>query len=662
MNPNLKAALDYLARGWSAIPLCPHNHAGVSGQHEQECKSPGKAPLWPWKQYQDKPPTPAALKLLFQRNKESNVGIAMGPVSGLFGIDIDQEGAFETLMGSNLWPETLEFVTPGGGRRLLFQWPTEGIHIKSIKHNGKEAIRILGAGSQTVAPPSTHWTGKNYAWSPGRGPEDIGPAPCPDWLMQALKPKGDDQEVSCAAAPPTQPASQDAINRAKAYLDKCDPAIAGQGGHNQTYKIAVKLVKGFGLSDEWAFSLLWERYNPRCQPPWTEKEIRHKIEDAMKSQETPGHLLNGHAPPPNHKAQQQQPLVKPAATTRPFAAIETKEVVWLWPGWIPLGKLTILDGDPGLGKSTMLLDIAARISKNAIMPDGTSGQAGHAILMSAEDAPEDTIRPRLEAAGADLSRIHDLSEVFEGEPRPPEIPRDIKLIEDKVKETGAKLLIIDPLMAFLYGADANKDQEIRRVLFKLSRMAEKHGCAVIAMRHLNKGNGGKAIYRGNSSIGVIGHARAGLLVAEDPDDSKTRVLAVTKCNLAAKPQSLTFVLDPVGNVCRVAWAGTTHYKADELVAPPLTEEEKESKMEHKTKLQNAMGILQALLQDGPQAIKDCKKECFNAGILVRTVERAAKKLKLDMILETDEYGGNKYLWSLPGGPGGPPESPDQQQT
>jgi hypothetical protein len=128
-------------------------------------------------------------------------------------------------------------------------------------------------------------------------------------------------------------------------------------------------------------------------------------------------------------------------------------------------------------------------------------------------------------------------------------------------------------MAFLYDADANKDQEIRRVLFKLSRIAEKHRCAIICMRH-NKGGGTKAIYRGNSSIGVIGHARVGLLVAEDPDDDKQRILAVSKCNLALKPKSLRFALDPVGDVCRIGWNGTSSYVADQLVGPPRTRRSK----------------------------------------------------------------------------------------
>jgi DNA repair protein RadA/Sms len=121
---------------------------------------------------------------------------------------------------------------------------------------------------------------------------------------------------------------------------------------------------------------------------------------------------------------------------------------------------------------------------------------------------EDTIRPRLEAAQADLARIQTIR-CKACDDRPHRDSRRLPLLEQRIAERQARLLVIDPLMAFLYGAYNNKDQEIRRLLFKLSRIAEKHRCAIVCMSQLNKGGGQKAIYRGNSSIGVIGHARVG---------------------------------------------------------------------------------------------------------------------------------------------------------
>ena len=128
---------------------------------------------------------------------------------------------------------------------------------------------------------------------------------------------------------------------------------------------------------------------------------------------------------------------------------------------------------PRRGGKKGLLDLAARVSNIGIMPDNSQGASGTVIVLSAEDGAEDTIKPRLEAAGANENRLVDLSHVtIRGEERPVEIPADLPLIARKIKEHDARLLIIDPLMAFLCGADANKDQEVRRVLYKLSKIAE----------------------------------------------------------------------------------------------------------------------------------------------------------------------------------------------
>ena len=173
----------------------------------------------------------------------------------------------------------------------------------------------------------------------------------------------------------------------------------------------------------------------------------------------------------------------------------------------------MLDGDPGLGKSTLLIDIAARVTTHGMHFNGKQGPTGHVILLSAEDGPEDTIKPRLEAAGANPRMIHELTHISVGtHERPVEIPIDLDHIEAVIAEHNAKLVIIEPLAAFLCGPDANKDQEIRHVIYKLSKLAEKYNCAIIVMRRLNKSGGGKAIYRGNMSIGVIGPASIGLLL------------------------------------------------------------------------------------------------------------------------------------------------------
>ena len=300
----LGAALQYLSVGYSVIPLCPRDHAGCDRKHIETCDTPGKRPLLPWKEYQSRRPDEQVVKALFKRNSHANVGIVMGPVSGLLGLDIDGKAGIELLTklsGGHL-ATTLQFNTPGGGLRLLFNWP-EGldVKIKSFKDDyGKEAIRILSLGSQTVAPPSMHACGKRYAWGIGRDPLNCEAASCPQWLIDLIIELSQAAPVALPAQ--TQPSREVApgpingkglhlclpsspLYRARAYLAKCDPAIEYQGGHNQTFKVAIKMFKLFGLSREDAFGLLWDHYNPRCKPPWSEKELRHKVEDAANQSE-----------------------------------------------------------------------------------------------------------------------------------------------------------------------------------------------------------------------------------------------------------------------------------------------------------------------------------------------------------------------------------------
>jgi hypothetical protein len=255
-----------------------------------------------------------------------------------------------------------------------------------------------------------------------------------------------------------------------------------------------------------------------------------------------------------------------------LADVQPERVSWLWPGRIPVGKLVTLDGDPGLGKSTLALAITATITTAGIWPDGSvCAYPGAVLLMSAEDGLADTIRPRLDAAGADVTKVHAVDGVpidADGTLRPPTLA-DVLALDEAITRTGARLLVIDVVMAYLpNGTDSHKDQDIRRVLSRLAALADRTGCTVLLLRHLNKTSGRDPLYRGGGSIGIVGAARAGLLVAPDPDDTDRRVLASVKSNLGPAPDSLAYRLVGEGEfgVARVQWEGATAYTASALLA------------------------------------------------------------------------------------------------
>lgn len=326
-----------------------------------------------------------------------------------------------------------------------------------------------------------------------------------------------------------------------------------------------------------------------------------------------------------------------------LATVASERVDWLWPGRLPLGKTVVLDGDPSLGKSTLSLDFAARLSTGKSWPDGTPCDVGDTVLLSAEDGLADTIRPRLEAAGADCTKVHALTEItyVDGEGRQRSRPvtlGDIEVIEAVIRERSAKLLIIDVLMAYLgQGVDSHRDQDVRSVLHRLAAMAERTGCCLLLLRHLNKAGQGSAMYRGGGSIGIIGAARAAFVVAPDPDDDTRRVFAPTKANLAVMPEALVYRLVTAGEVARVQWEGTSVRTATELLRPPAGDEE--------SPRDEAQAFLRDLLEFEPLPAKTVLAKARDAGHSERTVKRA----KAALGVKSRKVGvgpDTRWLWEL----------------
>jgi hypothetical protein len=334
-----------------------------------------------------------------------------------------------------------------------------------------------------------------------------------------------------------------------------------------------------------------------------------------------------------------------------LADVPVEEVHWLWPGRIPFGKLTILDGDPGLGKSSVTLDIAARLTRGQPMPAAPAESAldpANVVLLTAEDGLGDTIRPRLEAAGACLDKVVALQGFGKAEELlfPISLPMDVATIARVVATHQAKLILIDPLMAYLDdNVQAHNDQSVRRALLPLTQLAEKSGAAVLVVRHLNKQPSKNVTYRGGGSIGIIGVARSGLIVCKDPDAPKRRLLGVSKCNLCQPPGALRYEVIAEGKTSRVVWHGESDADIEKLFARQDKPERKSSK--------KAAEFLKARLAQGPVSVTELNAEAAEQKISQASLRRAKDRLGIasQFIPAKDGHGGT-WAWFLPA----PPES------
>jgi hypothetical protein len=339
--------------------------------------------------------------------------------------------------------------------------------------------------------------------------------------------------------------------------------------------------------------------------------------------------------------------LQPEEIGKLLSSVEPEEVSWLWPSWLALGKLALVDGDPGLGKSAMTLDLAARVSSGKGFPDGAECEPAGVVLLSAEDGLADTIRPRLDAAEADTSKILSLATVpdEDGHDRLLSIPEDLALIEKGIRRVGAHLVVVDPLMAFLSGdTNSHRDQDVRRALAPLAGLAERTGAAMLVIRHLNKAAANNPLYRGGGSIGIIGAARMAFVVGKDPQDENRRVLASTKNNLAMPPASLMFGLEEAesGSV-RVNWLGTSEVSAKDILATPQDHEHTDARSE-------AVEFLNEVLADGPVPAKQVIEEADDTGITEKTLRRAKNLLNVIVYRENttgEKRGSGRWLWKLP---------------
>ena len=314
--------------------------------------------------------------------------------------------------------------------------------------------------------------------------------------------------------------------------------------------------------------------------------------------------------------------------------VQPEAVDWVWLRRFARGKLTIVAGEPGTGKSTAMLDLAARVTRGANWPDDGQAPRGAILLLNAEDGLADTVRPKLDACDGDATLVDVLTAVktTDGAERHFDLGRDMGALEAAMRQRDPVLVVIDPLSAYLGTVDSWRDAEVRGVLAPLASLAERHGCAIVAVLHLTKNQGAKVLNRVMGSIGFVAAARIVLAVTHDPDNESRHLLLPVKSNLAPPADALAFSRD--GD--RVVWEdgpveGVT---IDGVMAEsPMDRGERD----------DAEDFLRQLLSADPVPATSAIKLARANGIAERTLRRA--KVHLGITSRRTGGVGEKGTWN-----------------
>ena len=315
--------------------------------------------------------------------------------------------------------------------------------------------------------------------------------------------------------------------------------------------------------------------------------------------------------------------------------VEVEKIDWLLYPFISFGKVTIVQGDPGEGKTTMVLQIIAKLTKGeAVLPSGSDEPAleektmdlepVNVIYQTAEDGLGDTIKPRLLSAGADCSRVMVIDDNDQA------LTMMDARLEEAIIKTKARLVVLDPIQGFLGAAvDMHRANEIRPLMKRVAVLAEKYHCAIILIGHMNKNSNGKSSYRGLGSIDFQAAARSVLIVGRIKDEPEIRVVCHVKSSLAPEGKSIAFRLDKDTGF---EWIGEYDISADDLLSGDNRGQ----------KIHEAKEFLKEILVSGSVAQTKVAEEAESRGIKKKTLWNAKKELEIDSVKI-----GNQWFWMLP---------------
>lgn len=611
----LEAAIGYRQRGWcpTAIPARSKNPGRAGWQNER------------W--------TEAELPSKF--NGTGNIGVILGTASGgLVDIDLDCDEAIVLVEG--FLPDTgcvFGRIGKPQSHRLYTVSPVP-VTSRYRDPGGAMIVESRSSGAQTIFPPSVHPGGEAVAW------ESFGDAAVIDadalrsgvarlaaaaLLARRWPNKGSRHDVAMALAGGLGGAGWD-----REYVTELVEAIARVGGDEEAYDRRRVVAATF------------DRNDGRPITGW--RTLAGLIGDDVvaRVREWFGVCRQDESP-----ATWTKPTSKPGKTPKleRLNMVRCVPIGWLWPGFIPAAKLSLLSSDPGLGKSTLGLNLAARLSIGAQWPNRTEGAntPGGVVILSAEDALPDVVVPRLKAAGADLGRIVALEGVQIGdEVKHFSLRHDLPVLEAAIEQCpGCRLVIIDPISAFLLDVESREDASVRGVLAPLSKLAERHGVAVLAITHLNKDQSKAGIYRSMASIGFTAAVRAAFIVVKDRDDPERRSMLPVKCNLTRSPVGLAYRVEPW---VKDPTIGVVQWEPDPIEGADL--DQALAPGARASAVDSAAAWLEDVLTKGALPVGEIRERAKDERVSWGSVIRAKGDLEIEATREGFGQAG-RWIWALP---------------
>ena len=573
-NPLLREALQYAARGWQVLPLHTPTPEGCTCRNP-DCKSAGKHPRT-ISGLKDASEDAGIIQGWWERWPEANVGIATGPDSRLCVLDVDGEDGQASLAALESLPQTLRALTGRTGNHgerkgfhLYFTFPNGATISNSAGRLGK-GLDIRGSGGYVVAPPSIHSSGLHYEWdTDGSTIADL-----PAWLIAKL----------------SKPALAIVSTPRNGILE---------GQRNSTLLSLAGSMHKRGMTSESIAAALQEENRQSCSPPLSEDEVSGIVASVQR-------YPQGST---THKTRH--------ADVRCLADVKPLEVEWLWEPYVPLKMITVVSGDPGAGKTFLALALAASLTRGERIVTGARVAPCNVLYLSNENSPEHVTRPRFDALEGDVSRFFLLDGTKAEDGTAGRITlADLEQLEEAIVKHETRLVIIDPLQSFLGSdVDSHRANQTRPIFDGLIRLSEKTGCAMLITRHLSKGLGGSALYRGMGSIDITGAARSELLVAKEPDQAGRIVMAQSKNSLTEIGPSLTYSITDN----KLSWHGESSFMANDLLTAPPSADERSA-------LSDAEDFLRETLAGGPRPVKEVQAMAEQSGISRATLRRAGNRL------------------------------------